>query len=204
MASKIIISGRVVENPEYSHKAYEDEMYMFTIASKRLSGTEDFIPIQIHKGKLCEKIACGERVKIIGEIRTHTFMYDGKGRSYLSVLADDVVEPEDQDENYVVLDGMICTEPFYKRTNLTKKRITDFAVRSKRKHATNDHIKCIVWNGCAGFARHLEKGTCLVATGRLQSRAYRKTAENGKTETRVVYEVSTKTLNILGRDTENG
>lgn len=197
MANRIIISGKVAIEPEYSHKIYSDEMYMFTISSRRLSGTEDLIPVLIHKRNLCEEITYGNRIKIVGEIRTHSFMTDGKRRSCLTILANEIDEPEEYDENYVELDGWMCREPFYRKTTLTRKRITDFMVSSKRNHGANDYIPCIVWSGCAGFARHLDVGTYLALIGRLQSREYQKTLENGETETRVVYEVSARMLDIL-------
>lgn len=204
MANRIIISGNVVIEPEYSHRKYGDEMYMFTISSRRLSGTEDFIPVLIHKRKLCEEITYGNRIKVIGEIRTHSFIANGENRTCLLVLANEIDEPEEMDENYVELDGWMCKEPFYKKTTLTRKRITDFMVSSKRNHGSNDYIPCIVWSGCAGFARHLDVGTYLALIGRLQSREYQKTMENGEIETRVVYEVSARSLDVLDWSEENG
>ena len=61
----------------------------------------------------------------------------------------------------------------------------------------SDYIPCIAWGRNARFCQNLEVGSQIKLVGRVQSRTYEKKHEGGSVETRVAYEVSVGSLEVI-------
>ena len=62
----------------------------------------------------------------------------------------------------------------------------------------------IAWGRNARFCQNVEVGSQVKIVGRVQSRTYEKKYEDGKIETRVAYEVSIASMEIVNEeDSEN-
>ena len=66
-----------------------------------------------------------------------------------------------------------------------------------RAYNKSDYIPCIAWGRNARFCQNLEVGAQIKLVGRVQSRTYEKKHEDGSVETRVAYEVSVGSLEVI-------
>ena len=134
---------------------------------------------------------------------------DEKNRLILTVFAKDIVEleeKEDQEENEmvkkdtitneVVLVGYICKKPIYRQTPFGRE-ISDILLAVNRAYNKSDYIPCIAWGRNARFCQNLEVGSQVKVIGRVQSRTYEKKHEDGTVETRIAYEVSIGSLEVV-------
>ena len=113
---------------------------------------------------------------------------------------------EDEDEenkpvtsNEVVLNGYICKKPIYRQTPFGRE-IADILLAVNRAYNKSDYIPCIAWGRNARFCQNLEIGTEIKVIGRVQSRTYEKKFEDGTSETRIAYEVSIGSMEIINKD----
>ena len=111
--------------------------------------------------------------------------------------------------NEVVLIGYICKKPIYRQTPFGRE-IADILLAVNRAYNKSDYIPCIAWGRNARFCQNLEVGSQIKLVGRVQSRTYEKKHEDGSVETRVAYEVSVGSLEVIEEndsestvDTEN-
>lgn len=200
MGNVIAVSGTASHDPEFSHRTYNEEFYKFFIICRRWSGTNDILPVIIRESDAL-KVKAGERIHIVGEIRT--MISNRKMKHY--IYANEVCIPEsDEDENAVYMNGWFCKEPVYRKTPVTRRRITELLIASNRPYGKTDYIPCITWAGEAGYIRHFGVGTHIEVNGRFQSREYKKKLENGEIETRVTYEVSAKRVEISDGSEKDG
>ena len=124
------------------------------------------------------------------------------------VFAKDVREVEESDEeeneiikkdivtNEVVLVGYMCKKPIYRQTPFGRE-IADILLAVNRAYNKSDYIPCIAWGRNARFCQDLDVGTQVKLIGRVQSRTYEKKHEDGTSETRVAYEVSVGSLEVI-------
>ena len=132
-----------------------------------------------------------------------------KNKLILTVFAKDVMEVEesvneeenemvkkDMITNEVVLLGFICKQPIYRQTPFGRE-IADILLAVNRAYNKSDYIPTIAWGRTARFCQNLEVGTKVKIVGRVQSRTYEKKFEDGTVETRVAYEVSIGSLEII-------
>ena len=98
--------------------------------------------------------------------------------------------------NEVVLVGYICKKPIYRQTPFGRE-IADLLLAVNRAYNKSDYIPCIAWGRNARFCQNLEVGTEVKVVGRVQSRNYEKKHEDGSVETRVAYEVSVGSLEVI-------
>ncbi len=61
----------------------------------------------------------------------------------------------------------------------------------------SDYIPSIAWGRNARFCQNIEVGTQVKIVGRVQSRTYEKKHEDGTVETRIAYEVSVGSLEVI-------
>ena len=73
----------------------------------------------------------------------------------------------------------------------------DILLAVNRAYNKSDYIPCIAWGRNARFCQNLEVGSEVKIVGRVQSRTYEKKFEDGTTETRVAYEVSVASLEVI-------
>lgn len=195
------VAGEVVTEPEYSHEAFGERFYIFSISVKRLSGMLDIIPVTISERAInIGEIRVGKRFKICGQFRSFNKHMEHEHRIILSVFARDIMELDDNqldvNENYIFLDGYLCKEPIYRKTPL-EREIADLLVAVNRSYGKSDYIPCIAWGRTARYTSELDVSSHVKIFGRIQSREYQKRISDTETETRTAYEVSVSRIELV-------
>lgn len=193
--NKIVLAGLVTEEPIFSHEVHGEKFYRFRLLSSRQSGNCDvlvcIVPEIIKNG-----ISEGNKVKVLGEIRTRNVHEDDKSHLEVTVFVKEVLLYE-KDENNVELDGFICKEPVYRETPFGR-QITDLIVASNReRNYKSDYIPCIAWGRNSIRASEFNVGTRVKVSGRLQSRGYNKKIDDEKYEERTAYELSASMIDVV-------
>ena len=205
----LTLVGKVTGEKKFSHEIYGERFYIFNLSIPRLSGNADIIPITISERLLKEDtLTEGKKLLIKGQFRSYNSYENEKNRLILTVFAKDLQEieeePEEENEmvrkdiitNEVVLIGYICKKPIYRQTPFGRE-IADILLAVNRAYNKSDYIPCIAWGRNARFCQNLEVGAQVKLVGRVQSRTYEKKHEDGTSETRVAYEVSVGSLEVI-------
>ena len=206
----LTLVGKVTGEKKFSH--------IFNLAIPRLSGVADIIPITISERLITEDtLNEGQKLLVKGQFRSYNSYESEKNRLILTVFAKDVrvISEEEQNEeeneiarkevitNEVVLVGYICKKPIYRQTPFGRE-IADILLAVNRAYNKSDYIPCIAWGRNARFCQNLEVGSQIKLVGRVQSRTYEKKHDDGSVETRVAYEVSVGSLEVIEEnDNEN-
>lgn len=201
--NQVTLIGEIASNFEFSHECYGEGFYTAMLASERLSGQKDIIPIMVSERLVDVKADWIVRfAKISGQFRSYNKHENGRRHLELSVFArefEDVTEERDfglEDENIISLDGYICKEPKYRKTPLGRE-IADILLAVNRPYGKSDYVPIICWGRNAVYASGLEIGTRLRIEGRIQSREYVKRISETESETRTAYEVSVSKLTVV-------
>ena len=209
----LTLVGKVTGEKRYSHEIYGEKFYVFDLSIPRLSGNADIIPITVSERIVNdEMLAIGKKLLVKGQFRSYNSYENEKNRLILTVFAKDIVELEenekeeeneltkkDQVTNEVVLIGYICKKPIYRQTPFGRE-IADILLAVNRAYNKSDYIPSIAWGRNARFCQNIEVGTQVKIVGRVQSRTYEKKFEDGTSQTRVAYEVSIGSLEIINED----
>ena len=207
----LTLVGKVTGEKKFSHEIYGERFYIFNLEIPRLSGVADIIPITISERLINEDtLTEGQKLLVKGQFRSYNSYESEKNRLILTVFAKDikVISEEEQSEeenemtkkdvvtNEVVLIGYICKKPIYRQTPFGRE-IADILLAVNRAYNKSDYIPCIAWGRNARFCQNLEVGSQIKLVGRVQSRTYEKKHEDGSVETRVAYEVSVGSLEVI-------
>ena len=206
----LVLVGKVTSDKRFSHEIYGEKFYIFDLEVPRLSGNADIIPITISERLLeAETLDIGKKVIIEGQFRSYNSYQNERNKLVLTVFAKDVKFVENQDEeiqaskdfvsNEVILNGYICKKPIYRQTPFGRE-IADLLLAVNRAYNKSDYIPCIAWGRNARFCENIEVGTEVRIVGRVQSRTYEKKYEDGTSETKIAYEVSISSLEIVKKD----
>lgn len=207
----LTLVGKVTGEKKLSHEIYGERFYIFNLSIPRLSGNADIIPITISERLLTEDtLSEGRKLLVKGQFRSYNSYQNEKNRLILTVFAKDLLELEDIEEenefvkkdiitNEVVLIGYICKKPIYRQTPFGRE-ISDILLAVNRAYNKSDYIPCIAWGRNARFCQNLEVGSQVKVVGRVQSRTYEKKFEDGTSETRIAYEVSIGSLEIIDEE----
>jgi single-stranded DNA-binding protein len=224
--NSIRLVGKVTSEKEFSHEVYKENFYSFNLEVERLSGATDVLPVIISE-KLLQNfdLKIGLEVRVLGQFRSYNNTTENKGRTrlVLSVFVKEiekiedvaVVSGEETDEedshlagifestknitNDVNLTGFICKKPVYRKTPFGRE-ITDVLLAVNRAYNKSDYIPCIAWGRNAKYAETLSVGCEIRVTGRVQSRIYEKRNPDDTVTTRVAYEVSLASLDVVEED----
>lgn len=189
----------------YSIEATGEMFFNGTIAVLRTSGVFDYLPINIPAwlvdGNAEKAFALhGRCLRLIGEIRTHNKLTEGKSRHYTVMYVKEIKEENQAtNDNNVELEGVICRPPVYRETPFGRE-ICDFMIAINRSCNRSAYIPCIAWGMTARKVSALEVGTMVTMHGRFQSREYTKQLQNGQQETRTTHEVSCKYVNVVKQE----
>lgn len=196
----VSLTGRITEDPIYSHSVFSEGFYETFLEVKRLSEQTDIIPVTISERIIADHhLEKGSVISVEGQFRSYNKLIEGRSKLMLTVFVLDIVANDsERNPNEVELVGYVCKEPIY-RTTPFKREICDLLVAVNRAYNKSDYIPCIAWGRNARFAKNLITGEKIVLSGRIQSRNYQKMLEDGTTETRVAYEIS---VNRIGLDEE--
>ena len=204
MADKIIennqvsIMGKVASGFTFSHQVYGEGFYLVDVLVKRLSDSEDRIPLMVSE-RLVDVTQDyeGEYIMVQGQFRSYNRHEEKKNRLVLSVFVRELTFVEEADDsiktNQIFLDGYICKPPVYRKTPLGRE-IADLLLAVNRPYGKSDYIPCICWGRNARYASAFEVGGHVLIWGRIQSREYIKKLGENETEKRVSYEVSVSKL----------
>lgn len=201
--NKVTLSGEIVSNFGFSHEVYGEGFYTAMLASERLSGQKDIIPIMVSERLVDVKAEwIGRFARISGQFRSYNKHENRRRHLELSVFVSGFEDITDErgfgleDKNFIFFDGYICKKPTYRKTPLGRE-IADILLAVNRPYGKSDYMPCIAWGRNAVYASSLEVGTRLQIDGRIQSREYQKRISDDKYETRTAYEVSISKLTVV-------
>lgn len=197
--NNVLLTGKIVSEPEYSHEVYGEQFYNLFLDVNRKSDIADVIPLTISERLFDVSKECiGTVISVSGQLRSFNRHENSKNRLILSVFVRDIeiITDEYEDENEIMLDGFICKDVVYRKTPLGRE-IADLLIAVNRSYGKSDYIPCVVWGRNARFVGQLEVGTHIEINGRIQSRGYIKKYEDGTEEQRTAYEVSVNKINVL-------
>ncbi|MBD5147222.1 MAG: single-stranded DNA-binding protein, partial [Oscillibacter sp.] len=181
------LEGLILEIPALSHENHGTRFYRFPLQVPRLSGQVDILPILLPENML-PLINTGETIRIQGQLRSFNNRSGVGSRLVLTVYAQDITPGQDETVNQIFLSGTLCKPPIFRRTPLGRS-ICDLMLASPRRYGRADYLPVIAWGQLAVRAGRLQVGDPLALEGRVQSRTYHKTTDQG-TEERIAYEVS--------------
>ena len=196
--NQVTIMGKVATEFSFSHEVFGEGFYIVEVEVKRLSNSEDRIPLMISERLIdVTQDYTGEYIMVHGQFRSYNRHEEQKNRLVLSVFVREISfmeeEPDGTKTNSIWLDGYICKEPIYRKTPLGRE-IADLLLAVNRPYGKSDYIPCICWGRNARYASGFEVGEHVQLLGRIQSREYVKRISDTETEKRVAYEVSVSKL----------
>ena len=207
MADKIIennqvsIMGRIASGFTFSHQVFGEGFYTLDLMVKRLSDSEDRIPLMISERLIdVTQDYEGEYIQVHGQFRSYNRHEEKKNRLVLSVFVRELSFVEEEDDsiktNQIFLDGYICKPPVYRKTPLGRE-IADLLLAVNRPYGKSDYIPCICGGRNARYASAFTVGGHVLVWGRIQSREYIKKIGESETEKRIAYEVSVSKLEYM-------
>ena len=185
--NEVLLEGLVLETPALSHENHGTRFYRFPLQVPRLSGQVDILPVLL-PGPALSQVNAGETLRIQGQLRSFNNRSCVGSRLVLTVYAQEITPGEDETVNQILLSGTLCKPPIFRRTPLGRS-ICDLMLACPRRYGRADYLPVIAWGQLAVRAGRLQVGDALALEGRVQSRTYHKTTDQG-TEERVAYEVS--------------
>ncbi len=199
--NQVTIMGEIASGFSFSHEVFGEGFYMVEVRVKRLSSSEDRIPLMISERLLdVSQDYTGEFIMASGQFRSYNRHDEQKNRLILSVFVREVSfieeEPDGAKTNSIFLDGYICKIPVYRKTPLGRE-IADLLLAVNRPYGKSDYIPCICWGRNARFASTFEVGVHVQIFGRIQSRTYVKKLTETESEERTAYEVSVSKLECM-------
>ncbi len=199
--NQVTIMGKVATEFSFSHEVFGEGFYMVEVEVKRLSNSEDRIPLMISERLIdVTQDYTGEYIMVHGQFRSYNRHEEQKNRLVLSVFVREISfmeeEPDGTKTNSIWLDGYICKEPIYRKTPLGRE-IADVLLAVNRSYGKSDYIPCICWGRNARFASGFTVGCHIQIVGRVQSREYVKRISEEEVEHRVAYEVSVSKVDLL-------
>ena len=199
--NQVTIMGVVASGFTYSHEVFGEGFYMADVLVKRLSNSNDRIPLMISERLIdVTQDYTGEGIKVSGQFRSYNRHEEQKNRLVLSVFVREVEfideELDGAKTNHILLEGYICKKPVYRKTPLGRE-IADLLLAVNRPYGKSDYIPCICWGRNARYASGFEVGEHVQILGRIQSRDYVKKISETETQTRTAYEVSVSKLECM-------
>ena len=209
----LVLVGKVTSEKRFSHEIYGEKFYIFDLAVPRLSGNADIIPITVSERLLSiNDLKIDSKITVEGQFRSYNSYENERNKLVLTVFAKDIKFVEDQEaeievskdvvSNEVTLNGYICKKPIYRQTPFGRE-ISDLLLAVNRAYNKSDYIPCIAWGRNARFCENIPVGTEVKVVGRVQSRTYEKKYEDGTVETKVAYEVSVSSLEVVNQEDDS-
>lgn len=191
--NEIILAGTVVSAPVFDHSVLGENFWLLSLASKRLSGFEDVLPVTIPERLLASRdLTAGARLMVRGEIRSYSRFFDGRNHLIIRVFAkeaENVTDPFIKDVNETRISGRLAKPVIY-RTTPFQREIADVVIAVDHGLMKRYILPAIAWGRNAREADRLRPGDAVRIAGRLQSREYVKKLDSGEEEKRTAYEIS--------------
>lgn len=194
--NRIVLHGRVCQDPAPSHTNHGEAYMKFPLAVRRLSGAEDRVNVVV-SAALLERcpLAEGVALTVEGEVRSFNNKSGVGSRLVISVYARQLRREAGEEENRLHLTGTLCKGPVYRRTPLGRD-ICDLMLAVNRRYGRTDYLPCITWGALARRCAGLSMGERVELEGRLQSRTYTKRLGE-VSEERTAFEISVSALERL-------
>lgn len=204
----LVLVGKITSEKKFSHEVYGETFYTFSLEVPRLSDITDVIPVTVSERLIIDMpIEIGKEIIVEGQFRSYNTYEDNRSRLVLTVFAKEIVERvvtgEDDDKinvsNEVTLTGFLCKPAVYRKTPFGRE-IADILLAVNRAYNKSDYIPCIAWGRNARFCNNLPVGSGVKIVGRIQSRNYIKTLEDGTQLHKTAYEVSIGSMQLVKED----
>ena len=198
--NNVLIKGKIVKLPAYSHSVMGEGFFEMYVEVKRLSDETDVLPVTISE-RLIEGFNLGDEIGISGQFRSYNKLEGEKSKLMLTIFVKELVDPNDISAvNQINMVGYICKEPIY-RTTPFGREICDVLLAVNRAYNKSDYLPCIAWGRNARFVKDLGVGEKLEVQGRIQSRKYQKKVDGNEVEMKVAYEISLSSVVLSENDT---
>ena len=199
--NQVSVMGKIASQFTFSHQVFGEGFYTVDLLVKRLSDSEDLIPLMVSERLLdVTQDYEGEYIQVEGQFRSYNRHDEKKNRLVLSVFVRELSFVEEEDDsiktNQIFLDGYICKPPVYRKTPLGRE-IADLLIAVNRPYGKSDYIPCICWGRNARYASAFTVGGHILIWGRIQSREYMKRLNENEAEKRIAYEVSVSKLEYV-------
>lgn len=192
----ITIRGALQSLPQFSHENHGRKFFRFILEVPRLSGTVDLLPVITDEFLLSPlDPTAGEMLTVSGQIRSYNQRSEGARHLHIFVFATEICVEDGEPINDVVLEGLLCKEPNFRRTPLGRD-ICDAMLVIPRAFRRADYLPCILWGRTAQEISLCHTRDWIRIEGRLQSRTYTKLTEDGSIQ-RTAYEISALNAQIL-------
>ncbi len=196
--NQVTIVGEVASEFMFSHEVFGEGFYMVEVTVKRLSNSDDVIPLMVSERLIdITQDYRGEYIEATGQFRSYNKHDEQKNKLVLSVFVREILFVEEDVDgaksNVIHLDGYICKPPIYRKTPLGRE-IADLLLAVNRPYGKSDYIPCICWGRNARYASNFDVGEHVQVLGRIQSREYVKKISETDSEKRIAYEVSVSKL----------
>lgn len=189
------VAGMVATEPK-RYDCCGEMFYAFDLSIMRASGAIDLIPVNMPV-VLCDELNFGDRISLVGQVRTYNRVVDGKSRLFVVFFALETADYTDY-INEIELTGFFCKPPVHRTTPLGRD-ICDVLLAVNRDRQQSDYVPLIVWGRTARYIARLDVGARVRIKGRLQSRVYQKQTEQGVVE-KTAYEVSVNRIEEVTDD----
>ena len=193
--------GKIASDFTFSHQVFGEGFYTLELVVKRLSDSEDRIPLMVSERLIdVTQNYEGEYIQVQGQFRSYNRHEEKKNRLVLSVFVRELSFVDEIDDsmitNQIFLDGYICKTPVYRKTPLGRE-IADLLLAVNRPYGKSDYIPCICWGRNARYASAFEVGGHVLIWGRIQSRDYMKKVSETESEKRTAHEISVSKLEYM-------
>lgn len=202
-SNQVTVAGEINSGFTFNHEVFGEKFYMFELASQRLSGGYDYIPVMVSERDIdVKKDYIGQQIMVKGQFRSFNKHEEDSGKSkvILSVFVKELEFIEEpitgENANIIFLDGFICKNPIYRKTPKGRE-IADFVLAVNRPYRKSDYIPCIAWGRNARFADRFKVGQRVQIHGRIQSRKYEKKLSEEESVTKTAYEVSVSDMRVI-------
>ena len=175
----------IIKNIQYSHNIGDIEYYKADLLVDRGNGKEDIVKLKF-KGFSCN---CneGDMISLKGNVRTFNHKENDKNKVDIFCFTY-FDKPEEEINNKVELDGVICKINNLKKTYLGKD-VYDFIVVNSidRLHS---YLPCVAWGKQAKEIAKLPIGTKITIEGELRSREYKKYIDEVNFDIKIAHELN--------------
>ena len=187
--NRVELCGVPAAEPVFSHENHGQRFFKFPLRVERLSGQTDAPVVVVSETLLRQFPIEAERpLYVMGQLRSFNNKSGQGSRLVITVLAQELVERDETPLNRIELSGVLCKQPYLRRTPLGRS-ICDIILAVNRRYGRADYLPCIAWGQVAAQVSQMSVGDRLSLEGRVQSRTYTKMLEN-RAEERVAFEVS--------------
>lgn len=194
--NQITVRGTLQALPVFSHENHGKRFYSFTLEIPRLSGAVDILPVIAPESVMNGfDLSGGDMLTVIGQIRSHNTRTNGVRHLLIFIFASSILAEDGDPINDVVLSGLLCKEPIFRRTPLGRE-ICDVMLAIPRAFHRADYLPCILWGSTAQQIARCHTRDQICIQGRLQSRIYTKMTEEGPME-RTAYEISALSAEVM-------